>query len=194
PTLFRSIERTRGLIGEAHGERSDSGGVPLDDRQTFELLRRGDTVGVFQLEGGPMRALIRALQPDNFEDIVAINALYRPGPMGANMHYLYADRKNGRKPIEPLHPAIAPLLEDTYQIMVYQEQVMQAAQAMAGYTMAEADNRRKAMGKKIKSVMDAEKAKFVAGCVSNGYSEAEGAELFDLIAHFAGYGFNRSHS
>ena len=188
------IERTLELIEETHGERIDIDNVPLDDQQTFELLRRGDTVGVFQLEGGPMRALIRALQPDNFEDIVAINALYRPGPMGANMHYLYADRKNGRKPIEPLHPAIAPLLEDTYQIMVYQEQVMQVAQAMAGYTMAEADNLRKAMGKKIKSVMDAEKAKFVAGCVSNGYSEAEGAELFDLIAHFAGYGFNRSHS
>ncbi|HEX7100291.1 MAG TPA: DNA polymerase III subunit alpha [Acidimicrobiia bacterium] len=188
------IERTLELIEETHGERIDIDNVPLDDEKTFDLLRRGDTVGVFQLEGGAMRALIRALQPDNFEDIVAINALYRPGPMGANMHYLYADRKNGRKPIEPLHPAIAPLLEDTYQIMVYQEQVMQVAQAMAGYSMAEADNLRKAMGKKIKSVMDAEKAKFVAGCVENGYSEQEGAELFDLIAHFAGYGFNRSHS
>src|SRR5690606_23108033 len=188
------IERTLELIEETHGERIDIDNVPLDDQQTFELLRRGDTVGVFQLEGGPMRALIRALQPDNCEDIVDINALYRPGPMGANMHYLYADRQNGRNPIEPLHAASAPLLEGPYQIMVYQEQVMQVAQAMAGYTMAEADNLRKAMGKKIKSVMDAEKAKFVAGCVSNGYSEAEGAELFDLIAHFAGYGFNRSHS
>ena len=188
------IERTLELIEETEGRRIDIDNVPLDDEKTFQLLQRGDTIGVFQLEGSAMRALIRSLQPDNFEDIVAINALYRPGPMGANMHYLYADRKNGRKPVEPLHEAIAPLLEDTYQIMVYQEQVMQVAQAMAGYSMAEADNLRKAMGKKIQSVMDAEKAKFVAGCVANGYSEQEGADLFDLIAHFAGYGFNRSHS
>jgi DNA polymerase III subunit alpha len=125
---------------------------------------------------------------------VALVALYRPGPMGANMHTLYADRKNGRSEVEALHPAIAPLLDDTYQIMVYQEQVMQVAQEMAGYSMSEADNLRKAMGKKIKSVMDAEKAKFVAGCVDTGYSEKEGSDLFDLIAHFAGYGFNKSHS
>ena len=188
------IERTLELIAEGGGDPVDIDRVPLDDPATFELLQRAETVGVFQLEGAPMRALIRSLRPDRFEDVVALVALYRPGPMGANMHTLYADRKNGRKEVEPLHPAIAPLLEDTYQIMVYQEQVMQVAQAMAGYSMAEADNLRKAMGKKIKSVMDAEKAKFVAGCVATGHSEQDGAELFDLIAHFAGYGFNRSHS
>jgi DNA polymerase-3 subunit alpha len=188
------IERTLELIEESSGSRIDIDHVPLDDPKTFELLQRADTIGVFQLEGGPMRALIRSLQPDSFDDVVALVALYRPGPMGANMHTLYADRKTGRKPVEPLHPAITPLLEDTYQIMVYQEQVMQVAQAMAGYSMAEADTLRKAMGKKIKSVMDAEKAKFVAGCVSQGHTEKVGSDLFDLIAHFAGYGFNRSHS
>ena len=188
------IERTLELIEETTGSRIDIDHIPLDDPKTFELLGRGDTVGVFQLESGPMRALIRSLQPDQFDDVVALVALYRPGPMGANMHTLYADRKNGRSEVEPLHPAIAPLLEDTYQIMVYQEQVMQVAQEMAGYSMSEADNLRKAMGKKIKSVMDAEKAKFVAGCIDTGYSEKEGSDLFDLIAHFAGYGFNKSHS
>ncbi len=185
------IERTLELIEETTGRRLDIDNVPLDDGATFELLQRGDTIGVFQLEGAPMRALIRSLRPDRFEDVIALVALYRPGPMGANMHNLYADRKNGRKAVEPLHPAITPFLEDTYQIMVYQEQVMQVAQEMAGYSMAEADNLRKAMGKKIKSVMDAEKAKFVAGCVATGYTERVGADLFDLIAHFAGYGFNR---
>lgn len=188
------IERTLELIEEASGERIDIDQIPLDDPATFELLRRADTVGVFQLESGPMRALIRSLQPDKFDDIIALVALYRPGPMGANMHTLYADRKNGRVEVQPLHPAITPLLEDTYQIMVYQEQVMQVAREMAGYSMAEADNLRKAMGKKIRSVMDAEKAKFVAGCVETGYTEKEGSDLFDLIAHFAGYGFNKSHS
>lgn len=188
------IERTLELIEITDGTRLDIDNVPLDDPKTFQLLQAGDTVGVFQLESGPMRALIRSLGPDRFDDIIALVALYRPGPMGANMHTLYADRKNGRKPVEPLHEAITPLLEDTYQIMVYQEQVMEVAREMAGYSMAEADNLRKAMGKKIKSVMDAEKAKFVAGCVSTGYEEHVGSDLFDLIAHFAGYGFNRSHS
>ncbi|MFP3913341.1 MAG: DNA polymerase III subunit alpha [Actinomycetota bacterium] len=185
------IERTLELIEETAGARIDIDNVPLDDPATFRLLQQGDTVGVFQLEGTAMRALIRSLQPDSFNDVVALVALYRPGPMGANMHNLYADRKNGRKPVEPLHPAITPFLEDTYQIMVYQEQVMQVAQEMAGYSMAEADNLRKAMGKKIQSVMDAEKAKFVEGCVRTGYTEQVGSDLFDLIAHFAGYGFNR---
>ncbi|MGH8911747.1 MAG: DNA polymerase III subunit alpha, partial [Acidimicrobiia bacterium] len=188
------IERTLELIEETAGERIDIDNIPLDDPATFELLQRGDTVGVFQFEGGPMRALIRSLKPDSFDDVIALVALYRPGPMGANMHNLYADRKNGRKAVEPLHEAITPLLEDTYQIMVYQEQVMQVAQQMAGYSMAEADKLRKAMGKKIKTVMDAEKAKFVQGCVTTGYTEQVGSDLFDLIAHFAGYGFNKSHS
>src|SRR5690606_23495638 len=120
--------------------------------------------------------------------------LYRPGPMGANMHNLYADRKNGRVPVEVFHPALGDKLADTYQIMVYQEQVLLVAQEMAGYSFADAENLRKAMGKKDKSVMEAEEEKFVQGCVSQGHSEETDREIFKLIEHFAGYGFNRSHS
>jgi DNA polymerase-3 subunit alpha len=141
-----------------------------------------------------MRALIRSLRPDSFDDVIALVALYRPGPMGANMHNLYADRKNGRAPVEELHPAVTEKLQDTYQIMVYQEQVMMVAQELAGYSMADADNLRRAMGKKIKSVMAAEEEKFVAGCRDQGHSEETGREMFRLIGHFAGYGFNRSHA
>jgi DNA polymerase-3 subunit alpha len=141
-----------------------------------------------------MRALIRSLGPDSFDDVIALVALYRPGPMGANMHNLYADRKNGRAPVVELHPAVTEKLEDTYQIMVYQEQVMMVAQELAGYSMADADNLRRAMGKKIKAVMAAEEEKFVAGCLAQGHSEETGREMFRLIGHFAGYGFNRSHA
>ena len=188
------IERCLELVEDGTGERVDIDDVPLDDAKTFELLQTGNTIGVFQLEGNAMRSLIRSLKPDSFNDVIALVALYRPGPMGANMHNLYADRKNGRAPIEALHPALADKLADTYQIMVYQEQVMSVAQEMAGYSMIEADNLRRAMGKKIKSVMKAEEEKFVAGCVAHGYEEKVGREIFGLIDHFSGYGFNRSHS
>ena len=188
------IERTLELIEETTGERVDIDSVPLDDPATYQLLQQGDSIGVFQLEGGPMRSLMRSLRPDRFEDVVALVALYRPGPMGAGMHTLYADRKNGREQTTPIHPDVADLLKDTYQIMVYQEQVMQVAQRMAGYSMAEADNLRKAMGKKIKSVMEAEEEKFVQGCVAQGYTVEVGRQVFRLIEHFAGYGFNRSHA
>ena len=144
------IERCLELVEEGTGERVDIDGVHLDDAKTFELLQSGNTIGVFQLEGNAMRSLIRSLKPDSFDDVIALVALYRPGPMGANMHNLYADRKNGRAPIEELHPALTDKLADTYQIMVYQEQVMSVAQEMAGYSMVDADNLRRAMGKKIK--------------------------------------------
>ncbi len=189
-----TIERCLELIERSHGDRVDIDDVPLDDPKTFELLRAGDTIGVFQLEGSAMRSLIRSLEPETFEDIIAVNALFRPGPMGMNMHYEYADRKNGRKPIEYPHPETERFLETTYGIIVYQEQVMQVAQEMAGYDMTQADNLRKAMGKKIKSVMDAEKAKFVAGCVEQGHPEKLGNDLWDAVEPFAGYGFNKSHS
>ena len=188
------IERCLELVEQTTGERPDVDDLPLDDEKTFELLQRGDTIGVFQMEGTAMRALIRSLRPDSFNDVIALVALYRPGPMGANMHNLYADRKNGRAKIEELHEALTEKLADTYQIMVYQEQVMTVAQEMAGYSMADADELRRAMGKKIKSVMIAEEEKFVAGCVSQGHPEETGRELFRLIEHFAGYGFNKSHS
>jgi DNA polymerase-3 subunit alpha len=189
-----TIERTLELIAQTTGERIDIDSIPLDDPDTYRLIQQGDTIGVFQLEGGPMRSLIRALRPETFEHIIAVNALYRPGPMGLNMHYEYAERKNGRREVTYPHPATRPFLESTYGIIVYQEQVMQVAQALAGYSMAEADNLRRAMGKKIKSVMEAEKEKFVAGCVSQGYDEKLGRELWDAIEPFAGYGFNKSHS
>jgi DNA polymerase-3 subunit alpha len=189
-----TIERCLELVEQGGGHRIDIDSIPLDDPGTFELLQRADTVGVFQLEGGPMRALIRALKPESFEHIIAVNALYRPGPMGLNMHYEYAERKNGRKRVAYPHPATEPFLAGTYGIITYQEQVMQVAQDLAGYSMAEADNLRKAMGKKIKSVMDAEKEKFVAGCVSQGHPEQLGRELWDAVEPFAGYGFNLSHS
>ncbi len=188
------IERCLELVEESTGERIDIDSVALDDQKTFELLQSGNTIGVFQLEGNAMRSLIRSLRPDSFDDVIALVALYRPGPMGANMHNLYADRKNGRAPIDELHPALTEKLADTYQIMVYQEQVMSVAQEMAGYSMVDADNLRRAMGKKIKSVMRAEEEKFVAGCVAQGHTEEVGREIFGLIEHFSGYGFNRSHS
>jgi len=189
-----TIERALELIERSTGERIDIDRVPLDDTAVFEMLQGGDSMGVFQFEGGPMRALMRNLGPDEFEHLIALNALYRPGPLGAGMHNLYADRKNGKAAIEYPHPDLTEILEDTYGIMVFQEQVMQVAQRMAGFSMAEADALRKAMGKKIPAVMKAQEDKFVAGCVAAGYEEKLGKDLFGFIEHFAGYGFNRSHS
>jgi DNA polymerase-3 subunit alpha len=188
------IERCLELVEATNGDRVDIDNIPLDDQATFDLLQTGNTIGVFQMEGSAMRALIRSLKPDSFNDVIALVALYRPGPMGANMHNLYADRKNGRAEVEELHPALTDKLADTYQIMVYQEQVMTVAQEMAGYSMADADELRRAMGKKIKSVMQAEEEKFVEGCIAQGHDEQTGRDLFRLIEHFAGYGFNKSHS
>jgi DNA polymerase-3 subunit alpha len=140
--------------------------LPLSDQKTFELLSRGDTLGVFQLDGGPMRALLRSMAPDSFADISAVIALYRPGPMGENAHNNYADRKNGRKPVEPIHPELSgPLQEilgDTYGLIVYQEQVMAIAQKVAGFTLGRADLLRKAMGKKNKEILDKEYIPFEA--------------------------------
>jgi len=141
-----------------------------------------------------MRALMRNLQPDRFEHLTALNALYRPGPLGAGMHTEYADRKNGRSVVDYPHPDLEEILADTYGIMVFQEQVMQTAQKVAGFSMAEADRLRKAMGKKIASVMAAEEEKFIAGSVANGTEADHARELFGFIEHFAGYGFNKSHS
>ncbi|NNC75572.1 MAG: DNA polymerase III subunit alpha [Acidimicrobiia bacterium] len=189
-----TIERALELIETNTGERIDIDNIPLDDPGVFTMLQAGESMGVFQFEGGPMRSLMRNLKPERFDHLVALNALYRPGPLGAGMHTEYADRKNGRSEISYLHPDLEPILGDSYGIMVFQEQVMQVAQTMAGFSMIEADGLRKAMGKKIPSVMAAQQEKFVAGCVAEGYDEALGKELFGFIEHFAGYGFNRSHS
>jgi DNA polymerase-3 subunit alpha len=158
------------------------------------MLRRGDSVGVFQLEGAPMRALMRSLAPTSFDDVAALVALYRPGPMAANMHNDYADRKNGRKPITYEHPDLEPILADTQGLMIYQESVMRVAQKFAGYSLEEADNLRKACGKKVRSVMALEREKFVAGCLAQGYQEKLATALFDIIEPFADYAFNKSHS
>ena len=172
--------------------------LPLDDPKTFELLARGDTLGVFQLDGGPMRALLRSMRPDNFEDISAVIALYRPGPMGANSHNDYADRKNNRKPVVPIHPELAePLAEilgDTYGLIVYQEQVMAIAQHVAGYSLGAADLLRRAMGKKKKSELDAQFEKFSGGMAERGYSAAAIKTLWDILLPFSDYAFNKAHS
>jgi len=188
------IERALDLIERTDGVRPDIDRVPLDDEPTFDMLRRGDSVGVFQLEGGPMRSLMRSLAPTSFDDVAALVALYRPGPMAANMHKDYADRKNGRKPITYLHPDLEPILADTQGLMIYQESVMRVAQKFAGYSLEEADNLRKAAGKKVRSIMAAERQKFVDGCAAQGYGAELGTQLFDIIEPFADYAFNKSHS
>src|SRR3954463_5854592 len=167
--------------------------IPLDDQLTFDLLGRGDTIGVFQLESPPMRQLLRAMTPNSFDDVGALIALYRPGPMSANMHYDYADRKNGRKPVEYFHADAEELLHDTFGLMIYQESVIRVAQKFAGYSLAEGDLLRKSMGKKSREVMARERANFETGCERNGYGTL-GKTLFDIIERFADYAFNKSHS
>jgi DNA polymerase-3 subunit alpha len=188
------IERALDLIQEATGERPDIDALDLADEPTLEMLRRADSVGVFQLEGAAMRQTLRALAPTSFDDVAALVALYRPGPMAANMHRDYPELKNGRKALEYLHPDIEPILKDTYGLMLYQESVMRVAQKFAGYSLEEADNLRKACGKKIRKMIAAERQKFVAGCAAEGYGEALGTQLFDIIEPFADYAFNKSHS
>ena len=172
--------------------------LPLSDKKTFELLSRGDTLGVFQLDGGPMRALLRSMAPDSFADISAVIALYRPGPMGENAHNNYADRKNGRKPVEPIHPELSKVLQeilgDTYGLIVYQEQVMAIAQKVAGFSLGRADLLRKAMGKKNKEILDKEYVPFEAGMKENGFSTAAIKRLWDVLIPFSDYAFNRAHS
>ncbi|HEX9035022.1 MAG TPA: DNA polymerase III subunit alpha, partial [Streptosporangiaceae bacterium] len=172
--------------------------LPLDDKPAYDLLVRGDTLGVFQLEGGPMRALLRSMRPDRFEDISAVNALYRPGPMGANAHNDYADRKTGRKPVVPIHPELAEpladILDDTYGLIVYQEQVLLIAQKLAGYSVGKADLLRKAMGKKKKEILDAEFEPFAAGMRANGYSEGAIKAIWDILVPFSDYAFNKAHT
>jgi len=172
--------------------------LPLDDPKTYELLSRGDTLGVFQLDGGPLRALLRSMRPDNFADISAVIALYRPGPMGANSHNEYADRKTGRKPVIPIHPQLVEaqqeLLGDTYGLIIYQEQVMAIAQKVAGYSLGAADLLRRAMGKKKKSELDAQYETFSAGMRERGYSADAVKTLWEILVPFSDYAFNKAHS
>ena len=174
------------------GEIVDLDTLEWDDPEVYALLQKGDTVGVFQLESEGMRRTLAAVRPTNFGDIIALVSLYRPGPMD-NIP-MFGDRKNGRAPIEYPHHLLEEILQETYGIFVYQEQVMQAAQVLAGYSLGEADLLRRAMGKKIKAEMDAQRSRFVEGCARNEIGAAKANELFDLIDKFAGYGFNKSHA
>ncbi|NYD58533.1 DNA polymerase-3 subunit alpha [Nocardioides marinisabuli] len=172
--------------------------LELTDENTYALLQRGDTLGVFQLDGGPMRALLRSMRPDTFEDISAVGALYRPGPMGADSHNKYARRKTGREPVEPIHPELAEALEDvlgeTYGLIVYQEQVMAIAQKLAGYTLGQADILRRAMGKKKKAELDKQFAGFSGGMKERGFSDAAIKTLWEVLLPFSDYAFNKAHS
>ncbi|GCD19897.1 DNA-directed DNA polymerase [Cellulomonas algicola] len=172
--------------------------LELTDRKTYEMLGRGDTLGVFQLDGGGMRTLLRLMRPDNFEDISAVGALYRPGPMGANSHTNYALRKNGAQEVTPIHPELAEPLEDilgtTYGLIVYQEQVMAIAQRVAGYSLGQADILRRAMGKKKKSELDKQFEGFSAGMQERGFSMAAVQTLWDILLPFSDYAFNKAHS
>jgi DNA polymerase-3 subunit alpha len=185
------LKEARRLLAD-QGVEVDFDALPWDDSAVYDLLQRGDTVGVFQLESEGMRRTLSGVRPTGFGDIVALVALYRPGPMD-NIP-MFGDRKNGRAPIEYPHPMLEGMLAETYGIFVYQEQVMQAAQVLAGYSLGEADLLRRAMGKKIQSEMDAQRSRFVDGCGANGIAPAKANELFDLIDKFAGYGFNKSHA
>jgi DNA polymerase-3 subunit alpha len=172
--------------------------LPLSDKKTFELLSRGDTLGVFQLDSAPIRSLLRSMAPDSFEDIAAVIALYRPGPMGEDSHNKYADYKNGRKAPIGIHPELdMPLneiLKDTYGLIVYQEQVLAIARKVAGFTLGRADLLRKAMGKKDKKILDKEKVHFEDGMKANGFSEDAVEKLWQTLIPFSDYAFNRSHS
>jgi len=176
----------------------DLDALTLDDPETYALLARGDTLGVFQLDGAPMRSLLRLMKPTAFEDISAVLALYRPGPMAANAHIDYADRKNGRKPVTPIHPELAAplaeILDETFGLIVYQEQVQAIARKVAGYTLGEADLLRRAMGKKKREVLEKEHERFSAGMTANGHSPGAIKALWDTLLPFCDYGFNKSHT
>ncbi|MEO8907067.1 MAG: DNA polymerase III subunit alpha [Microbacteriaceae bacterium] len=185
-------------IESNRGHRLELESLALDDREAYDLLSRGDTLGVFQLDGGPMRSLLRLMKPDTFEDISALIALYRPGPMGANSHTNYALRKNGLQEITPIHPELAEplaeILSTSYGLIIYQEQVMAIAQKVAGFSLGQADILRRAMGKKKKSELDKQYAGFEAGMKSNGYSAAAITKLWEILLPFSDYAFNKAHS
>jgi DNA polymerase-3 subunit alpha len=188
------IENTLKLIEKRTGERPDLSDLDLGDSDTYRLLSAGDSTGVFQLESAGMRDLLVRLNPACFEDVIALLALYRPGPMESGMIDDYVDRKHGKKQVQYLVPQLEPILRETYGVIVYQEQVMKIASVLASYTMAEADGLRKAMGKKITSEMARHRERFMKGAVENGVPSEVASQLFDLMEKFGGYGFNKSHS
>ncbi|KAB8188568.1 DNA polymerase III subunit alpha [Nonomuraea phyllanthi] len=192
------IDHAIKIIKQNRGIELDTLTIPLDDARTYQLMARGDTLGVFQLDGGPMRQLLRLMEPTRFEDIAAVLALYRPGPMAANAHTNYAHRKNARQDIEPIHPelkdALEPILGSTFHLLVYQEQIMAIARELAGYTLGGADLLRRAMGKKKKEILEKEFENFQSGMRGNGYSDEAIQALWDVMLPFSGYAFNKSHT
>lgn len=188
------IDKVVRRVRENRGVSVDFSTLPLDDRATYKLTAKGDTVGVFQLESGGMRKLLTQLRPTMFEDLIAVLALFRPGPLDSGMVEQFIKRKDGKEPIKYLHPALEPILRDTYAVIVYQEQVMQIAQVLAGYTLGDADNLRRAMGKKKKAEMEREKERFIKGAVARKVAEKLAREIFEQMETFAAYGFNKSHS
>ncbi|MDR7077812.1 DNA polymerase-3 subunit alpha [Neobacillus niacini] len=192
---LRNLSLIESIVASIHrktGRKIDIKTIPLQDEKTFALLARGETTGIFQLESEGMRKVLSRLKPSRFEDIVAVNALYRPGPM-ENIP-LFIDRKHGRQAVEYPHKDLEPILLNTYGVIVYQEQIMQIASQMAGFSLGEADLLRRAVGKKQKDVLDRERNHFVQGAIKKGYDLALANEIYDLIVRFANYGFNRSHA
>ncbi|MDX6353100.1 MAG: polymerase subunit alpha, partial [Streptomyces sp.] len=192
------IDHAIKIVRENRGIELDTLTMPLDDATTYKLLARGDTLGVFQLDGGPMRQLLKSMEPSRFEDIAAVLALYRPGPMAANAHTNYAFRKTGRQDIAPIHPeleeALEPILGTTFHLLVYQEQIMAIARSLAGYTLGGADLLRRAMGKKKPEILAKEFVNFEKGMKANGYSDEAIKALWDVMLPFSGYAFNKSHT
>jgi DNA polymerase III subunit alpha len=186
------IENVRTLIKHKTGKTLDLQEIPFDDAKTYALLSRGETTGVFQLESEGMRKVLQELQPSKFEDIVAANALYRPGPM--DYIPVYIKRKHRQETVSYPHPDLEPILKSTYGVLIYQEQIMQIAAKMAGFSLGQADLLRRAVGKKKKEILDKEREHFVKGCMEKGYSKETANDIYDLIVRFANYGFNRSHA
>ncbi len=186
------LEKAVQLVSKGRGITVDLPKLPLDDRKSYELLAKADTAGVFQLESTGMRESLKRLKPDRFEDIIAMVALYRPGPMDNIPTYI--NRKHGEEPVDYLHPMLEPILKETYGVIIYQEQVIQIAQVMGGYTLGQADLLRRAMGKKDKAEMAKQQARFVEGALEKGVKKEDAVYIFELVDKFAGYGFNKSHA
>ncbi len=188
------IDETIKLVKKTRGVEINIEKLPLDDANTYKLLASSHTIGVFQVESSGMRDLLKKLVPERFEDLIALLALYRPGPIGSGMLDDFMKRKHGLIPIKYEHPKLELILKETYGIMVYQEQIMQIASTLAGFSLAQADILRKSMGKKIPEVMEKQRSNFIHGCLKNGIKESTATKIFDLIEYFSGYGFNKSHS
>jgi DNA polymerase-3 subunit alpha len=192
------VDKALKSIKERHGKDIDIDNLEPNDQKVFAMLNGKlpgmDNRGVFQFESDGISGLLKSIRVDSFEDMIVANALYRPGPLGAKMHMMYADYKHGRKPIKPLHPKMAELLKNTYSIMVYQEDFMKIAQELAGFTKGQSDTMRKAVGKKKQELLDQLKVQFIDGCEKNGIDRNTGAKIFEQIEYFGGYGFNKSHS